>query len=165
MVTKTQDYTVQKVRSGDVKVFTKRQDLASGSTTYYYIENGFDDREIELESFTVIAGAKTFADIHKNVDVESNGSQMNSFNSRVGSPEETDLVRRYGGSYSNLDPNPLEDAIPGGEGGTGARANVAGAHGEGNTISIPPGNNVLVEFENVSSSDSYIAPRFVVVEK
>lgn len=163
MTTVTQDYLVRKVREGDVTVFSKRQDVLQGESEYYYLSNPSDSEEIEIEGISATAGSKMDVNIYTDVTENTEGSQMNAMNSRVGSSVVQGLTRRYGGDYTGND-EPLEDTIPGSEGGNGAASNVAGAHAEGNTISLPPGEEILLEFVNSSQSDSYVAPRFVVVE-
>lgn len=161
MTTKTQDYIIQEVREGDVLVFSKNQDLPQNSTEYYFIENPAGDDLVEIEDIQVVAGTKTDVRIHYNVSQDSSGTAMPVINGRVGAEEDKGLTREYGGSYSDLDSKPFEDVVPGGEGGNGGRSNVVGGRIQGFGIVIPPGENILIEAENTSSSDGYVAPRFV----
>lgn len=162
MTTKTQDVLIEKIRQGDVITYSKRQDLPQGSTQYYYLENPTDNGLIEIEGISAVAGTKTDVNIHYNVDQTSQGTSMHVRNHRVSSSEDLGITRQYNGSYDSLNDEPLEDTIPGGEGGAGPAGNVVGGKNSEQSISISPGNNVLFEFVNNSSSDGYIAPKFTV---
>lgn len=163
MTTTTRDYLIEQVRSGNVLIFSKLQTLNQGDTEYYFIENPEDNGLIEIESISTTAGTKTDVNIHTNVTVDTDGDDMHIINSRVGDVEDIGLTRTYGGAYSDLDAEPFEDIIPGGEGGSsGPAGNVVGGIGRDIALSIPAGENVLLEFVNSSSSDGYIAPRFLI---
>lgn len=164
MTQRTEPSRSQNVKEGSVITFSKRQTVAKTEKAYYFIGNPESNNEqVEVSGVSAVAGGAFNVDVHTDVTVDTPGTDMHEFNNRVGEGATvTNVERKYGGSYSDLDNNPLEDAIPG---STGNPSLQIGGSNAKTSFAVPPGNNLLMVYTNVSGADTYIVPRLEIVDR
>lgn len=160
MTQRVEPQRTQDLKSGDMSTFTARQNVTASGTAKYFIENPSGNNEsVEVANISVNAGGQFDVDIHTNVTEDTAGTDLNKFENFVGDTSPTNLETGFGGTYSNRDTDPFEDFVPG---SSGNRSLQVGAASQGVDLLVSPGNNVLIDFTNVSGAEATIAPRIEV---
>lgn len=157
MTQRIEEKRSQELAEGNVANFTERQSVLDSNTVSYLIQNPTSNTETaKITNISVAAEGSFTVDIHTNVVEDVAGNPLATFTNRVGqSSVPNSVVVETKGDYSDLNTDPYEGLVPGGHEPEEVQA------GE---IILPPGNNILVQFKNVSGSEQKIAPRIEVIE-
>jgi len=146
------EFRSREVREGKVASFSKRQSILNGDTAQYFIRNpASNDDKLKVTGASADVEAAFEVDINANVTEDTAGSQMEELNHLVSQPA-VDADALFGGDYSGRGPETVEGLVT--QSSELLKGEIA--------FVLSPGENVLVEYTNISGNEQTIAHRFEV---
>jgi len=146
MTTRIEENIVQDIAEGNAKYASARVQIPSGDTEDFVIRApDIEGKKVSLLSIAFRVSAAMNFDSYQGTEIDTNGTEMNIANFKTGSPNTSDIIFEYGGTYSN-DEVAVESYLPGGRG-----QQAVGTMVEGLRHIVRNGEGMRFQLENLST--------------